>query len=82
MDVNFSELFTTAATQICDRNTGIRICERVLTAHSAEGKVGSHVTNTLLKHSRTNQPSNTKYWLKIRHHTSQALIVGGCKSYS
>ncbi len=28
-------------TRICDRNTGIHMCKRVLTAHSAEGKVGS-----------------------------------------
>ncbi len=69
-----SKLFTPAATWICDTNTGIRICERVLTAHSKEGKVGSHVTKTILKHSRkhsrTYQPSNRKYWVKYdtKHH--------------
>ncbi len=40
------------------------ICERALTAHSTEGKVGSLVTNTILKHNRkynrTYQPSNRK----------------------
>ncbi len=34
-----------ATTRICDRNTEIWICERVLTAHSKEGKMDSHVTN-------------------------------------
>ncbi len=75
-----SKLFTPAATWIFDRHTGI---QRVLTAHSEEGKVGSHVANAILKHSRkhnrTYQPSNRKYRVKIRHHTSQALTAGGCK---
>ncbi len=47
-----SKLITLAATRLCDRNTGIRICERVLTAHAEEEK-GTHVTNTMLKYSRT-----------------------------
>ncbi len=70
-----SKLFTPAGTQICDRNTGIRISVRVLTAHSKEGK-WTHIThnyNSLLKHIRTYQPSNTKHWVKIQHHTSQTL---------
>ncbi len=69
----------TAATQICDRNTGIRIYQKVLTAHSTEGKVDSHVTNRIFKQSRTYQSSHRKYWLKIRAHTSQAVTAGGCK---
>ncbi len=44
-----SKLFTLAVTGISDRNRGIPICERVLTAHSKEGKMDSHVTNTPLK---------------------------------
>ncbi len=37
------ELFASlAATQLCDRNTGIRICEKVLTVHAKEEK-GTHM---------------------------------------
>ncbi len=51
--------------EFATQTRGLQIYERVLTAHSAEGKVGSHVTNTILKHSRkhrrTYQLSNRKY---------------------
>ncbi len=53
-----SKLFTSAATE----TKGYKFAKRFLTAHSTEGKVGSHVTNVILKHSRkhnrTYQPLN------------------------
>ncbi len=46
-------------------------------------KVDSHVANIVLKYSRTYQPSNTKYWVKIRQHhvTGISSISSWCKPY-
>ncbi len=65
-----SKLFTLAATGVCNRNK----FSRVLTALQS-GKMDSYVAKTIIKHIRTYQPLNTKYFIKIRHHTSQALTA-------
>ncbi len=36
LDATCSDQNSPAATRICDRNTGIQMCKRVLTAHSEE----------------------------------------------
>ncbi len=66
-------LFPLAATQICNRNTEIQICERVLTAQSKDALVQTAGEKKKCSGPAVNSQSMVKFWMnETRHHAAVA----------